>query len=26
MKLDFSWNRSAKEYIDVYTKLMNRVG
>lgn len=25
MKLDFSWNRSAKEYIEVYTKLTKRV-
>ncbi|MEP1151254.1 MAG: glycogen/starch synthase [Balneola sp.] len=25
MKLDFSWNRSAKEYIDVYTKLNEKV-
>lgn len=25
MKLDFSWNRSAKEYIDVYTKLIKKV-
>jgi starch synthase len=25
MKLDFSWNRSAKEYIDVYTKLTQMV-
>jgi starch synthase len=26
MKLDFSWNRSAKEYIDVYRKLIKKVG